>query len=42
MQTGVTVAVTAGGIYLLYRCARMIPSLAPPLWWTIPANAAVP
>ena len=31
-----------GGSYLLYRGVRMIPSLAPPLWWTIPANIAVP
>ncbi|MCD2349063.1 hypothetical protein LQK79_20625, partial [Clostridium guangxiense] len=32
----------AGGTYLLYRGIRMIPSLAPPLWWTIPANAVAP
>lgn len=31
----------AGG-YLLYRVVRMLPSLAPPLWWTIPGNLAVP
>ncbi len=31
---------TAG--YLLYRAVRMIPSLFPPLWETIPANLAIP
>ncbi|HWO02891.1 MAG TPA: hypothetical protein VNS63_26855 [Blastocatellia bacterium] len=30
------------GVYVTYRVARMIPSLAPPLWWTIPINAAAP
>jgi hypothetical protein len=41
--TGVAVVggtVAAG--YLIYRVARMIPSLFPPLWWTIPANAVIP
>jgi hypothetical protein len=33
-------AVVAG--YLIYRGIRMLPSLLPPLWWTIPANAAIP
>ena len=28
--------------YLIYRGVRMLPSLFPPLWWTIPANIAVP
>ena len=45
-----TVAVAAGatilgglGGYAIYKGIRMIPSLAiPPLWWTIPANAALP
>ncbi|WP_270563050.1 DNRLRE domain-containing protein [Clostridium beijerinckii] len=31
-----------GGAYFAYRAARMIPSLAPPLWWTIPGNLAMP
>ena len=31
-----------GGTYLIYRGIRMIPSLVPPLWWTIPANIATP
>jgi hypothetical protein len=35
-------AATAGAGYIAYRCIRMLPSLAPPLWWTIPANAATP
>ncbi len=37
-----TVVVAGGTAYLIYRCARMIPSLAPPLWWTIPGNLSVP
>jgi RHS repeat-associated protein len=38
----------AGGVaavgtgYLIYRGARMLPSLLPPLWWTIPENVVVP
>jgi hypothetical protein len=36
-------AVGAVGVgYAAYRVVRMIPSLFPALWWTIPANAAVP
>lgn len=38
----VTVVTTAGTAYVIYRCARMIPSLFPPLWPTIPANVVVP
>ncbi len=40
-----TAATVAGGIglgYLAYRCVRMIPSLAPPLWPTIGPNLAIP
>lgn len=37
---GTGAAVSAG--YLIYRGVRMLPSLLPPLWWTIPANAMVP
>lgn len=33
---------TIGVEYLLYRGARILPSLAPPLWPTIPANLAIP
>jgi RHS repeat-associated protein len=36
------VVVTAGGIYLLYRGVRMLPSALPTLWWTAPANLATP
>jgi len=36
-------ALAAGGSsYLLYRSIRMLPSLLPPLWPTIPANVAIP
>ncbi|EOD79642.1 hypothetical protein D515_01436 [Grimontia indica] len=35
-------AAAVGIGYLIYRGVRMIPSLAPPLWWTIPGNLAVP
>lgn len=43
--SGSTVVKTAAGVgaaYVAYRCIRMLPSLVPPLWWTLPANAAVP
>lgn len=38
-------AVAGAGIgigYLIYRGVRMVPSLVPPLWPTIPANLALP
>ncbi len=31
-----------GAGYIAYRIIRMLPSLAPPLWWTIPENAVIP
>ena len=34
------VAIGAG--YVIYRGIRLLPSLLPPLWWTIPGNVAVP
>lgn len=37
---GFGVAVGIG--YVIYRGIRMIPSFAPPLWWTIPLNLATP
>jgi len=41
--TGVGATLGAVGLgYIIYRGIRMLPSLAPPLWWTIPANAAIP
>jgi hypothetical protein len=45
LSTGEAVAVgvgTGSAVYIGYRCLRMIPSLLPPLWPTIPANAAIP
>lgn len=42
IETGAEVVGGAIGLYLLYRGLRMLPSLLPPLWWTIPANAAIP
>lgn len=35
-------AVAVGSGYLLYRGIRMLPSLFPPFWPTIPANAIIP
>lgn len=43
-QTAGMVAMPSGGGisgYLIYRALRIIPSLAPPLWWTIPENLVV-
>ncbi len=37
-----TVVVVGGTSYVIYRCLRMLPSLLPPLWPTIPANVVVP
>ena len=34
--------VVGGTLYILYRCGSMVPSLLPPFWWTIPANAVLP
>lgn len=33
---------TVGAGYIIYRVIRFLPSLLPPLWETIPANAAIP
>jgi len=33
---------TVGLVYITYRMIRMLPSLLPPLWETIPVNLAVP
>lgn len=38
----VKVGVAVGTGYLIWRGVRMIPSLFPPLWGTIPANVAMP
>ncbi|MFL6679351.1 MAG: RHS repeat-associated core domain-containing protein, partial [Burkholderiaceae bacterium] len=37
-----TTVVVGGTSYVIYRCLRMLPSLLPPLWETIPINAAAP
>jgi len=42
VKVAVGAAAAVGTGYLIYRGIRMIPSLAPPLWWTIPANLAIP
>ena len=42
VQTGIGLAVAGGIGYGLYRVIRLIPSFAPPLWWTLPANIAIP
>lgn len=41
-QKTATVVVVGGAAYVIYRCMRMLPSLVPPLWPTIPANAVMP
>ncbi len=41
-QKTATVVVVGGTAYVVYRCLRMLPSLLPPLWPTIPANVVVP
>ncbi|ENF1487587.1 RHS domain-containing protein [Salmonella enterica] len=46
-ETSATEAVVATGAtigmgYIIYRVIRMIPSLAPPLWPTIPVNVVTP
>jgi hypothetical protein len=38
----VQAAEAAAAAYVVYRVVRFIPSLFPPLWWTIPANAVIP
>jgi len=41
-ETAAKAVVIGGGAYIIYRGLRFIPSLLPPLWWTIPSNLAVP
>jgi hypothetical protein len=41
-KVGGAVVTTAVGLYIAYRVVRLLPSLLPPLWWTIPANVALP
>ena len=42
VETGAKVVAGAGAAYIVYRIVRFLPSLLPPLWGTIPANAAIP
>lgn len=42
LETGGKVVVAVGTAYVVYRVVRFLPSLLPPLWPTIPLNAAVP
>ena len=44
-NTEKALAVVGTGIglgYIVDRAIRFLPSLAPPLWWTIPENLAIP
>ena len=44
-STAKAVVATGGAVglgYGIYRAIRFLPSLAPPLWWTIPENLAIP
>jgi len=41
-KTAAGVVVGVGTGYIIYRVIRFLPSLAPPLWPTIPANAIIP
>lgn len=42
LKTLAVVGGTVGAGYLIYRGVRILPSLFPPLWWTIPENLAFP
>jgi len=42
VKTATEVTVTVGAGYLIYRGIRMLPSLIPAFWWTLPINAATP
>jgi len=35
-------AAAMGAGYLMYKGLRLLPSLLPPLWWTIPGNLLIP
>jgi hypothetical protein len=41
-QKAVVGGLAIGTGYVIYRGLRMLPSLLPPLWWTLPANALAP
>lgn len=46
MEAAKTAAEAAAGLavvgYIAYRVIRFLPSLAPPLWWSIGPNLAIP
>jgi len=42
VEIGAGIVVSAATAYALYRIIRLLPSAAPPLWWTLPANLAIP
>jgi len=42
VEAGITTGIAVGTGYFIYRGIRMLPSLIPVLWWTIPANAITP
>jgi len=42
LVTGAGLGLAAAAGYALYRVIRFLPSLYPPLWWTIPKNLAIP
>ncbi|MCD4779486.1 MAG: hypothetical protein K8S27_02905, partial [Candidatus Omnitrophica bacterium] len=45
LKTVANIATVSGkvtGCYCIYRAVRLLPSLAPPFWWTIPANVVAP
>lgn len=33
---------SVGTGYVIYRGVRMLPSMLPPLWWTVPGNLVIP
>ena len=35
-------ALLGAAAYATYRAVRLLPSLFPPAWWTLPANLAIP
>ena|SRR5579872_6942752 len=41
-DTAAKTGAAIGAGYIAYRIIRMLPSLLPPLWETIPANLAIP
>ena len=42
LQSTAKIGLSVGAGYLAYRMLRFLPSLAPPLWETIPLNLAIP